>query len=103
MHCTLKTDFKTESYVQNVYCKKYRSALAKLRCGIAQIRLETGRYEGLSAHQWLCPFCIGTVEDEVRVITLCSLYIDMRNELYTFISTFIPDFNLLCDLEKKLR
>ena len=55
--------------------------MAKIRCGVAPIRLETGRYEGLPENERLCPVCsLQEIESEVHVITKCSLYDDLRND-----------------------
>jgi hypothetical protein len=40
----LKNEFGTVKYVELFMPKKYRSALCKFRCGVATIRIETGRY-----------------------------------------------------------
>ena len=45
---------------------KHRSALAKFCCGVAPIRLETGRYERLAVNNRICPLCNREVENEVR-------------------------------------
>ena len=42
-----KSDNETENYLTVNLPIRHRSALAKFRCGIAPIRTETGRYEGL--------------------------------------------------------
>ena len=39
-----KENYTTEQYVEIVIQKKYRSAYAKFRCGVALIKLETCRY-----------------------------------------------------------
>ncbi len=39
--------FSVEHYVRNIMSKKYRSAFAKFRSGVAPICIETGRYEGM--------------------------------------------------------
>ena len=96
----LKNTFDTENYVKCFFNKKYRSSLAKFRCGTAPIRLELGRYEGLPVEDRKCPFCIHDVEDEVHVLTKCSLYPDIRNELYNFLSSIFPHFMSLSDQEK---
>ena len=64
--------------------KKYRSAYAKFRCSVAPINLETGRY-GLNrvpVDQRLCEEC-NVVEDECHVIMYCTLYTDIRDQLFT--------------------
>ena len=41
----IKTDYNVEHYCKMLMSFTHRSALAKFRCGVAPIRLETGRYE----------------------------------------------------------
>ena len=109
-----KDTFETESYVRTVMSRAHRSALAKFRCGVAPIRLETGRYEGLPVDQRLCPFCENCIEDEYHVILKCPQYDHIRlplvaeavnmnqtfNEpslemLYFILSNESPDFQRL--------
>ena len=59
----------------------HRSAFSKFRCGVAPLRIETGRYEGLSLQQRICPFC-GTFEDESHVILDCHMYDDLRETMF---------------------
>ena len=99
-YCQMKHDFGTECYVESVLSKKRRSAIAKLRSGSAPIRIETGRYEGLPVEERKCPFCKDVVENEVHVITQCSLYDDLRSELYACISRIDPGFMYMNDVEK---
>ena len=56
------------------------SAFAKFRCGVAPIRIETGRYEGLSIEERICPFC-SDIEDEKHVLLDCKVYNDLRTSL----------------------
>ena len=43
--------------------------MAKFRCGVAPLRIETGRFERLSVEDRLCFHCYGDglVEDELHV------------------------------------
>ena len=68
-------------------------------CGVAPIRLETGRFEGLPVESRLCPFC-RVVEDESHVLLKCTLYNDIRNVLFSKATSLFPDFNTLVDDEK---
>ena len=54
---TFKFSYGAEKYVTSIIPRANRSALAKLRCGTAPIRIETGRYEGLPVDQRLCFHC----------------------------------------------
>ncbi len=81
-----KHEPKCEQYVKIIMPKKYRSALAKFRAGVAPIRIETGRYENppLPAEERICQFCdINEPETEEHVLIRCTQYNDIRNELMT--------------------
>ncbi len=81
-----KEQYFTEPYVKIVTQKKYRSAYAKFRCGVAPIKIETGRY-GLNrvpVEERLCEYC-NVVEDEFHVIMQCSQYDDIRMQLMSTI------------------
>jgi hypothetical protein len=53
-YSTVKNQYHVEAYVKNIMPYPYRSALAKFRCGVAPIRIETGRYRRLAVHERLC-------------------------------------------------
>jgi hypothetical protein len=74
-----KQEFKAESYVKMILPAKHRSALSKFRSGVAPLRIETGRFEGLPVEQRFCPFCRTHVEDEFHVIMQCDKYNDIRD------------------------
>ncbi len=98
---TFKQDYKTEPYVHIITQKKYRSAYAKFRCGVAPIKIETCRY-GLNrvpVADRLCETC-NEVEDEFHVIMQCSLYSDIRVEYLTSICAINNDFSELSLHEK---
>ena len=46
-------EYATEQYVSVINQKKYRSAYAKFRCGVAPIKIETCRY-GLQSPKSTC-------------------------------------------------
>ena len=77
----------------------HRSVFAKLRCGVAPIRLETGRYEGLQECQRLCPFGCGVVESEQHVLLNCPLYLHERNIMLQKARSVIGDFTRLGEEE----
>ena len=62
--------------------KKHVSAFDKFRAGVAPLRIDTGRYEGLEKLQRVCPFCKNAAEDEFRVIFDSNLYEELRHELF---------------------
>lgn len=51
-----KNDYATELYCSKTLSRKHRSAFAKFRCGVAPLRIETGRYENLSVENRTCFF-----------------------------------------------
>ena len=48
---TFKHSHDTEKYISSILPWRHRSAYAKFRCGVAPIRLETGRYGRLQVEQ----------------------------------------------------
>ena len=94
-----KSEFKVEDYCKMLLPLKHRSAFAKFRCGVAPIRIETGRYEGLSIEERICPFC-SDIEDEKHVLLDCRVYNDLRTSLLDKALYFVPGFSDLSSLEK---
>ena len=78
---------------------KHRSSFAMFRCGVAPIRIETGRYEGLSIEERICPFC-SDIEDENHVLLDCRVYNDLRTSLLEKALYFVPGLSDLSNLEK---
>lgn len=95
-----KTEYGTESYVKRILSKNERSAMAKFRCGVAPLRIETGRYERLPVEQRLCCQCSGHIEDELHVITECPLYLDLRDNLYENARAIQENFSTFNRLER---
>ena len=94
-----KSEFKVETYCKLLMPYSHRSAFARFRCGVAPIRLETGRYEHLAVEQRLCHFC-NVVEDEPHVILEYSHYEDLRRVLFSRAAVILPNFNDLNANEK---
>ena len=55
-----------------------RSALAKFRCGMAPLKIETGRYSQTPICERICFNCTKLVEDEIHVLILCLVYQSIR-------------------------
>ena len=79
-YCLLKKEFTPEKYCTLILPHAHRSALCKFRCGVAPIRIETGRYENLPVSDRVCHFC-NVTEDECHVILDCAMYNDIRKPL----------------------
>ena len=77
-----KNAHTTDQYILLNLQKNERSMLAQLRCGILQLRIETGRYTGEPADSRLCIFCDSSeIENECHFVTSCSLYNTLRYTL----------------------
>ena len=75
-------------------------AFAKCRCGIAPLRHETGRYEGLPVDERKCPFCRVHVEDEKHVLLQCEKYDTKRENLIQKAAAIRQNFYAFSDDEK---
>ena len=96
-----KKVYGTEHYVKINMPHNYRSAYAKFRCGVAPIRIETGRYEHLPVEQRICPMCNNNfVEDEIHVLTECAMYSDLRYDLTGLARFFNREYELLNNVDK---
>jgi len=92
-YCCFKTEFKVEHYCTLIMPPSHRSALSKFRCGVAPIRLETGRFEKLPESERICPLCnSGEVESESHVLLKCPIYSDIRTELFENMVRAVPNF-----------
>ena len=69
-----KNDYKSENYVTCMMPRGHRAAFSKFRCGVAPIRVETGRYERLALEDRHCFNCTNQVEDEEHVLLHCPIY-----------------------------
>ena len=58
----LNASWQRKSTVNSIYA--HRAAYAKFRCGLAPLRIETGRYLGQPLEARICPFCPNHIEDE---------------------------------------
>lgn len=96
----LKNDYKTENYCKLYLPRKHMSALAKFRCGVAPIKLETGRYENIAVDSRICPICKITVECEKHVLLPCNAYEHIRLSMLEKARNIRPDFVDLSDEDK---
>ncbi len=91
--------FSVEHYVRNIMSKKYRSV--KFRCGVAPIRIETDRYEGIEEKDGMCFLCDNDIiESECHVIMSCPVYNELLGERFTHAAQFEPNVNNLNDDEE---
>ena len=69
-----KYDYFTEFYVSIFLPGMHRSVFSKCRCGVAPLKVKTGRYERLPLEERTCPVCKGIlIVDEFHVLRKCPL------------------------------
>ena len=95
-----KSRYETETYCKTIMSSTHRSAMAKFRTGVAPLRIETGRYEGLPEAERTCIFCKDHVEDEIHALFDCHLYNEIRLELFQYAQYVNNHFNSLTKLDK---
>ncbi|XP_071167139.1 uncharacterized protein [Mytilus edulis] len=95
-----KNVYGVENYLIFNIPGRYRSALAKFRCGVSPIRIETGRYENIDIENRLCFNCTDDVEDEKHVLLNCPVYSDIRNVIFNHASIVDENFLHMTDNEK---
>lgn len=95
LYKTFKSEYKTEPYIQDIMSYKHRKALARLRCGVAPLAIETGRYTNTAEEMRVCFNCNDCVENELHAIFQCPLYDDIRYNLLQKALDTHPGFDIL--------
>ena len=68
-------------------------ALAKFRMSAHQLKIETGRYQGLEENDRICLLCkSGEVESEIRFLMECSCSKQKRRLFLNFVEKIVPEF-----------
>ena len=87
--------------MKSVLSRNNRSAIVKFRCGVAPLRIETGRFESLPVDQRRNAFTVfGLVEDDLYAIEVCTLYQDLRDTLFDVATDLNADFDASSDTDK---
>ncbi len=75
-----KHSFGPSDYLTNIHLTPaHYSVMPKMRCGVAPVCLETGRYEGLTEQERLHPVCdINEIESDIHVMIFYTFIIDIR-------------------------
>lgn len=94
-----KHTYNTEQYLLQKMPQRHRSAFSKFRCGVAPLKIETGRYERKNLDERVCFNC-NILEDEKHVLLNCPLYEDLRHALFIDILCHNDMFLNLSDEEK---
>ena len=87
-----KDGINCESYLSDVSNFKHRKAFTKLRTSDHKLQIEVGRHNKTPLNERFCKFCPSEIEDEKHFLMECTLYSDMRNELYNDINKDIIYF-----------
>jgi hypothetical protein len=95
-----KKVFETEMYLSKNVPSRYRSAFAKFRCGVAPLRIETGRYENKNVHERVYFIFHDQREAENHVLLDCPLYADLRESLFNEVKRSNVHFIILPDDDK---
>ena len=99
----IKCNFELEPYLELVKEKKYRRAIAQIRCSSHVLQIERGRHTRPKTprEQRLCNTC-GLVEDEYHFVINCPENDLHRNILFTKIAQVDNAFYQLHDNDKFL-
>lgn len=77
----LKTSSGMEDYIKFLP-RRDRRIIVELRCGVAHLEIETGRWNNIQVEQRVCCSCPDKVEDEQHFLVECPKYAEARQELY---------------------
>merc|ERR1711994_104095 len=76
---TIKTKLNSEAYLK-IDDEEGRKQMARIRSGTNDLKIETGRHEGLDREARKCWFGCGEVEDEEHFVMKCMMYDDLRSD-----------------------
>jgi len=69
-----------------------RKVLKRLRCGSNDLRIDTGRWDGLTVDERLCRLCgTGDVESEKHFLIDCNYYQDERTRLWESLDRLVNE------------
>ena len=82
-----KLEVGRELYLSEIKNKKIRTQLTKFRISDHNLMIEKGRHKGVHKDLRFCPFCQGTVEDELHFLINCPTYKYLRKPVMDSLST----------------
>ena len=74
--------------------------MARIRCGVAPINIELGRYFNVPASGRFCNFFPEKIENEIHVLLHCTMYTGVRESLFKYSSYISSDFMSMDDVIK---
>ena len=75
-----KTKFYTETYLDVLKVRKFRSLFASFRIACHPLEIEKGRHYNIEKDLRTCRVCRDTVEDEYHFLLICPYYKDIREK-----------------------
>ena len=88
-----KTNLNVEKHLKCINIRADRVALAKFRMSAHQLRIETGRYQGLEESDIICLLCKSRkVESEIHFLIDCSCFKQKLRLFFNFVDKIITEF-----------
>ena len=79
---------------------RHRSLVSKLKSGVFPVRLETGRYKGLSRELRICELCHKELEDECHFLFRCEKLSYVRKPFIDVYKAQDADFDNMAEILK---
>ena len=100
-YITFKSHFSMENYL-SALTEGQRKTFTRFRISAHNLAIERGRYTRppTPIEKRTCPHCPDKVEDELHVLTMCSLHTTVRATLFNNVTNLCPMFEHLT-LEQK--
>ena len=98
-----KTDVSKSEYLEHIKNQKHRKAVAKLRSGNHNLRIESGRHctPKIPEHLRICHYCHSyEIENETHFLLYCDRYKDIRQTMIHDIKLNYPNYDELIDQNK---
>ena len=96
----LKTKIGYESYLSDIENVNHRIALTKFRLSNHNLKIESGRHQGIGKNKRFCPFCPNHIEDEQHSLLQCKAFSMLRTQLFEYINARTNEFINLRNSQK---
>ena len=78
----LKDRFCFEDYLNDNMNASYKQLFIKFRCGLLDLRVNTGRNESLAYNDRICQVCNADIETEMHFLLECPYYDHLRHDFF---------------------
>ena len=92
----LKDRFCFEDYLNDNMNASYKQIFIKFRCGLLDLRANTGRIESIAYSERICQVCNSDIETEMHFLLECPYYDHLRHDFFLHPFIFIHQ---LCNLK----